>query len=50
MKHNTAENRQHVVDGAIYANDKMDEMGIDKAEVAEKAGNGLWAGMKAMFK
>jgi hypothetical protein len=49
LEHNTAENREKAYDGACWANDKADEMGIDKTEVAKSVGSGLWSGMKAAF-
>jgi len=43
------ENAEKGYEGACWANDKADEMGIDKKEVATSVGTGIWAGMKSMF-
>jgi len=33
----------------VWANDKCDEYGIDKKEVATKAGSAAWTGGKALY-
>jgi len=48
-KHATKENAMLAYDGAVWANDKCDEYGIDKKEVATKAGSAAWTGGKALY-
>jgi hypothetical protein len=35
--------------GAVYANAKCDELGIDKGELAEKSGKTLWGAISSAF-
>lgn len=48
-QHATVENAEKAYEGACWANDKADELGIDKKEVATAVGSGMWAGIKAMW-
>ena len=48
-QHATKENAIHAYDGACWANNKADELGIDKVAVAEKAGNAALVGGKALY-
>ena len=48
QKHATKENAETAYEGAKWANNKADELGIDKTEVATKAGSALWGGMKLL--
>jgi len=43
-KHMTKENAEKAYDGAVWANDKADELGIDKMKVAKGVGNALYSG------
>ena len=42
----TKENAEAAWEGAKWADKKADEYGIDKKEVASKAGSAAWSGMK----
>ena len=42
----TKENAEAAWEGAKWADKKADEYGIDKKEVATKAGSAAWNGMK----
>lgn len=48
-KHATKENAQAAYDGAVWMNDKADELGIDKQAVAKKAASAAWTGSKAAW-
>jgi len=43
-QHMTKENAEKGYQGACWANDKADELGIDKKKVAMSVGNALWSG------
>jgi hypothetical protein len=45
-QHLTKENAEKAYDGAVWLNDKADEMGIDKKAVAMKVGSAMWTGTK----
>ncbi len=45
-KYATKENAETAWEGAKWADKKADELGIDKKEVACKAGSAAWSGMK----
>lgn len=45
-QHLTKENAEKAYAGACWANDKADELGIDKKAVGMKVGSALWAGTK----
>ena len=45
-QHLTKENAEKAYAGACWANDKADELGIDKMAVASKVGSAMWAGTK----
>ena len=49
-KHATMENAETAYQGAVWADEKCDEYGIDKKEVATKIGSALWAGTKIAYK
>ena len=42
----TKENAEKAYDGAVWANNKADELGIDKMAVASKVGSAMWSGTK----
>jgi hypothetical protein len=42
----TKENAEKAYEGACWANNKADELGIDKMAVASKVGSAMWAGTK----
>jgi hypothetical protein len=44
------ENAHHAYDGALWANKKADELGIDKKAVAQKMASAVWSGAKALAK
>jgi len=44
----TKENAETAWEGAKWADNKADEMGIDKVAVASKAGNAAWGGLKSI--
>ena len=44
-KHATKENAEKAWEGAKWADAKADEYGIDKKEVATKAGSAAWSGL-----
>jgi hypothetical protein len=45
-QHLTKENAEKAYVGAVWANDKADELGIDKVAVATSVGSALWSGTK----
>jgi hypothetical protein len=45
-QHLTKENAETAYQGAKWANNKADEMGIDKVAVASKVGSAMWSGTK----
>ena len=48
--HLTKENAEKAYDGAVWANDKADELGIDKVAVGKAVGSALWSGAKYSYK
>ncbi len=42
----TKENAEKAYAGAVWMNDKADELGIDKVAVASSVGSALWSGTK----
>ena len=45
----TKENAEKAYDGAVWANDKADELGIDKVAVASAVGSAMWTGAKFTY-
>lgn len=43
-QHLTRENAEKAYDGAVWANDKADELGIDKVAVASAVGSAMLTG------
>lgn len=48
-QHLTKENAETAYQGAVWANDKADELGIDKVAVASAVGSALWTGTKYTY-
>jgi hypothetical protein len=45
-QHLTQENAEKAYEGGKWANNKADELGIDKMAVASKVGSAMWSGTK----
>ena len=45
----TKENAEKAYDGAVWANNKADELGIDKVAVASAVGSAMWTGAKFTY-
>jgi hypothetical protein len=48
-QHLTKENAEKAYDGAVWANNKADELGIDKVAVASAVGSAMWTGTKYAY-
>lgn len=49
-KHATVDNAKKGYQAGVWANDKADELGIDKKAVAKKVGSAAWAASGAIYK